>query len=632
MGRRAAVWHGDVLTGARNRIVRQPPDILLTTPESIEVMLTSARIEHSVLLGDVRSVVVDELHAFAGDDRGWHLLSLVERLRRVAGRDLQRLGLSATVGNPTALLDWFKGASEAPGQVVAPGLFPTTTTQATKDVVQDMSKAAKGAPAASATTVPAADVVLDYVGNLANAATVISRLHRGEKRLVFCDSRARVEQLAHLLREREVPTFVSHSSLSADERQQAEAAFANRRDAVIVSTSTLELGIDVGDLDRVIQIDAPSTVASFLQRLGRTGRRAGTERNCLFLATQESAFIQTTGLLELWKSGFVEPVLPPPLPYHILAQQLMALVLQEHGVGRHTWQAWFGALSAKMKVGDALTAIMDHMLETHLLHEDGGIVSFGAQGERNYGWRHFMELMTVFTSDPLICVRHGREDLGFVHPLTFAGPADRTPVLLLAGRAWAVRYVDWKRKVAHVEATDMSGRSQWLGGAAALHGELCRSARSVLSGTQPQVTLTTRASTVLSELRDSYAWAREDETSLVREGNGALRWWTFAGLRANIALRRALGDLSEDTARADNFSIRLVSTVDASQITQKLSQLELGHIDELMIVDSETVKDLKFSDCLPIGLATQLLRTRLSDRASVARCVSEPVRSTQVND
>ena len=112
-----------------------------------------------------------------------------------------------------------------------------------------------------------------------NAATVLAALHRGEKRLVFCDSRALVEKLGAALREREVTTFLSHASLSADERRRAEAAFADARDCVIVSTSTLELGIDVGDLDRVIQINAPATVASFLQRLGRTrvvvrGRRA----------------------------------------------------------------------------------------------------------------------------------------------------------------------------------------------------------------------------------------------------------------------------------------------------------------------------------------------------------------------
>ena len=123
------------------------------------------------------------------------------------------------------------------------------------------------------------EITIDYVGSMDNAATVISRLYRGDKRLVFAESRRSAEELAFLLRERDVRTFVSHSSLSADERRQSERAFAEAKDTVIVATSTLELGVDIGDLDRVIQIDAPRTVSSFLQRLGRTGRRPGTSRN-----------------------------------------------------------------------------------------------------------------------------------------------------------------------------------------------------------------------------------------------------------------------------------------------------------------------------------------------------------------
>lgn len=152
------------------------------------------------------------------------------------------------------------------------------------------------------------------VGSLQNAAIVISRLFRGEKRLVFCDSRSRVEEIGNELRSLGVSVFLSHSSLSVDERRTSEQAFAQSQDCVIVATSTLELGIDVGDLDRVIQIDAPWSVASFLQRLGRTGRRAGTFRNCLFLATSENALLRAGSLLELWASGYVESVTPPRSP------------------------------------------------------------------------------------------------------------------------------------------------------------------------------------------------------------------------------------------------------------------------------------------------------------------------------
>ena len=167
VGRRAAVWHGDVARTAKDRTLDDPPDCLLTTPESVEGMLISPSVPRS-LWANLRAVVVDEAHAFAGDDRGWHLLALVQRLQRLAGRDLQRLGLSATVGNPDEVLAWLSAGSDRPRRLVRP-------------------------PDESG---PVPDVTLDHVGSLDNAVRVVAALHRGEKRLVFCDSRSRVERVA----------------------------------------------------------------------------------------------------------------------------------------------------------------------------------------------------------------------------------------------------------------------------------------------------------------------------------------------------------------------------------------------------------------------------------------------------
>ena len=131
------------------------------------MMLVSANVDSTSLFSNLRLVIVDEIHAFAGDDRGWHLLSVLERISRIAGREIQRIGLSATVGNPEVLLDWIAGSCRGPRRVFRP----------------------------EASAASQAEVMLDYVGSLENAAVVISRLHRGEKRLVFVDSRAKAEKL-----------------------------------------------------------------------------------------------------------------------------------------------------------------------------------------------------------------------------------------------------------------------------------------------------------------------------------------------------------------------------------------------------------------------------------------------------
>ena len=166
VGRRAALWHGDVGAGARKRIQREPPDCVLTTPESLEVMLVSRNVDSRNLLGNVRAVIVDEIHAFAGDDRGWHLLSVLERVTHLVASDIQRIGLSATVGNPEALAGWLAGRSAA----------------------------AKGVALPPPGEKLAAEVTFDYVGSLTNAAVFISRVGRGEKRLVFVDRRSRLAE------------------------------------------------------------------------------------------------------------------------------------------------------------------------------------------------------------------------------------------------------------------------------------------------------------------------------------------------------------------------------------------------------------------------------------------------------
>src|SRR5262249_30080171 len=210
--RRSELWHGDIGAGLKKRILREPPDCLLTTPESLEVMLISPRIEGRALFAKLRVVIVDEVHAFASDDRGWHLLAVLSRVGRLCGREFERVGLSATVGNPEELLEWLAGMCEGPRQVCYP---PKTSA----------------APA---------EVTLDHVGSLRNAAVVISRLHRGEKRLAFVDSRSRAEQLGRELRSLGGTTFVTHSSLSQDERHRAEEAVAGPDDCVILAPSVLE--------------------------------------------------------------------------------------------------------------------------------------------------------------------------------------------------------------------------------------------------------------------------------------------------------------------------------------------------------------------------------------------------------
>ncbi|WP_431985602.1 DEAD/DEAH box helicase [Streptomyces griseoflavus] len=603
IGRSAALWHGDVTHSRRKRILRERPDVLLTTPESLEAMLVSAKVDHRAFFSGLRAIVVDEVHAFAGDDRGWHLLAVLERLERVAGRPVQRVGLSATVGNPDELLAWLQGAASG--------------RRAARVVAPHLREHAPKLP-------PPGDIQLDYVGSLANAATVIAALHRGEKRLVFCESRKQVEELGAALRAKGVTTFLSHASLSADERRRAEEAFAEARDCVIVSTSTLELGIDVGDLDRVVQIDAPNTVASFLQRLGRTGRRPGSLRNCLFLTTDDSGLLSAAALLLLWSRGWVEPVVPPPEPRHIAAQQVLALCLQEHRVGDRLWQEWWGGLGP---FGPSAEPIVRHLMELGYLDRDGELLFIGPEAEQRFGYRHFMDLTAVFTAAPEFTVLSGRTEIGTTDPVLLTDEVVGPRRLLLAGRSWQVTYIDWSRRRCFVEPVESGGRARWggVGPARASSYELTRAARDVLLGSTPPVGLTRRAESTLARVRDENAEVvHRDGTVIVRGGRDTnVRWWTWAGYRANATLVATLSTITDPLQRPTGTYVRLREDI----TPQDWKRATTDAVDHLCLpeVDPLALAGLKFSATLPRRLAAATLAARMADLEGAALSLREAV-------
>ena len=595
VGRRVGVWHGDISDSIKKRAVKDPPDLLLTTPESLEGMLISANDDKRNLLVDVGLIIVDELHAFCSDDRGWHVRCLIQRLQALAGRRIQVLGLTATVGNPKSLIDWM-----LPGQ-------PTTVIGEGHSGIE-------------------ADLTIDFVGSLENAATVISRLHAGEKRLVFCDSRAKTEELSALLRDFGVRTFVSHSSLSADERRQAEKAFSEEPNCVIVATSTLELGIDVGDLDRVIQIDAPSSVASFLQRMGRTGRRTGTMRNCLFLATDDEGLMIASAIVRLWREDFVEPINPPVMPWHLVAQQAIALILQNRGLERARLESQLTDIFFDL-ASNKISQIIGTMLSRSILWEDegiGGLVGLGETGEDEFGRRHFEAIVSTFNSPLLLTVLHGQRELGFVDPTCIRTGDESAPTLILAGRYWRVVTSDWKSRVVYVEPSENRGKASWLGSSRALRFELCQKIKALLIDRKVPAVLSNRAKNRLDNLSSSFAFLEVGKTTAEKTVAGnqpEWRWWTFAGGAANFLLAELMTLSGNKSIGHDNLSIRLAFP---PNVTEGMAlPVELTQQGEKRI--RQIGKDLKFSRCLEDADVAAVIKPRLLDWGGAASITAQAV-------
>ena len=594
LGYTVGVWHGDIADSKKNRMRKEPPHLLLTTPESLEGMLISTRTSGDELFKDLRALVIDEVHAFAGDDRGWHLLGVLQRLSAYAGRDVQRLGLSATVGNPEEIAAWLGRGSTRERLTVDP-------------------------PRGSATD---PEVTLDWVGTLENAAKVISMLHRGERRLVFCDSRIQTEKLSRELRARGITTHVSHSSLSADERRQTERAFAEGGPGVIVATSSLELGIDIGSLDRVIQIDAPYSVASFLQRMGRTGRRSGTVANMIYLAITDDGLLRAASILDMWKNGEVEPARAPSSPHHILAQQLMALVLEQPGIAVQNLIEAVAPFREAVEIDvEDLKALLEHLLAAGYLFRDGVRLGIGRAGESEFGGRNFLELVSVFTSPPVFKVMAHRKEIGQVHQSTFLNnaeneaskaPDDRRPmVILLAGRSWRVTSIDWIRRIAHVERFDMPGRTRWMSAGQPMSAMLAKAHQRILTGsTTASAHWSERASNALETLRMGFEFLDPSRPTLLHRDREA-ELWTFAGGHTNQYLTALLPHFGIPVSSTNGLRLKLDHNIPTETITEALHTIKTDQTEAPIDVNHKMLKTLKFNELLPPELLEKAARARL---------------------
>jgi ATP-dependent Lhr-like helicase len=521
---------------------------------------------------------------------------VLDRLEHLTGRPLQRVGLSATVGNPDHLMTWLQGPHA--------GVRPTELVAGSGGVA---------APSVVSAVAPLVDVTLDHVGGIAGAATVIAALHAGEKRLVFCETRRAAEALALELRERGVQTFVSHSSLSRDERRQSEQAFAEARDCVIVATSTLELGVDVGDLDRMIQIDAPRTVASFLQRLGRTGRRADTHRKALLLTTRPDSLLQAAGLLLLWSRGFVESITAPPQPLHIAAQQILAICLERRVTRSELLERW----GVHALAGGRAAELLARLESDGHLARDGAQVFVGPETERQFGRRHFLELLSVFTAAPEFTVNHGREELGTVDPFVLTRKVEGARVVVLAGRSWRVTHVDWRRHRCYVEEWDQGAPMRWSGDTPPLSFELCRAQRDVVLGIDPPVTLSRRAVEALASVREEHL-SHARPTPLVVHDDV---WWTWARARANATLIASLRSAVDPLQRVDNLRIRLRDGMSRAEFTDARRTV---HGLFPPGVSDAAIDGLKFSELLTDADAADPISARMTDEVGANTVLASP--------
>src|SRR5947199_259747 len=314
LGFAVEVRHGDTPAADRRRMAGRPPDLLITTPETLQAVLPGTRMRQH--LRHVKAVVVDEVHELAGNRRGVQLTVGLERLKEVRPDGFQRIGLSATVGNPEEI-SRFLGGSE-PVRIVQIPLSKDTRYKIEYpppgEEDQELARRLYTAPEAAARLALVSDLVEAH-----------------DSTLIFVNSRVNAEMLGSKFNMMDQKIMVHHGSLPKEERVRAEEAFKARQIKGLVCTSTLELGIDIGSVDLVVQYMSPRQVNSLVQRVGRSGHSLTRTSQGVLVSVSTEDLLESIGVIELAKEGRLEPTIIHHRALDVLAHQVAGLLMDSEG-------------------------------------------------------------------------------------------------------------------------------------------------------------------------------------------------------------------------------------------------------------------------------------------------------------
>lgn len=546
-------WHGDASQTQKRRLLKKPSGILQITPESLESLLINKHMEIPSLFGDLRFIVIDEIHSLLRGDRGLQTFCLIERLCRIAGCDPRRIGLSATIGNP-----------EDAGRFLSAGSHRKTIIpkfEGGKEVWRlSMEHFYNSAPQAdegktlSQKTPPMEEVSDPAPKNADPGIGYIFEHTMGRKCLIFTNSREECESVCQSLRQyceanHEPDRFlIHHGNLSASYRESAEEEMKDDDSQMSVcATATLELGIDIGKLERAFQIDAPFTVSGFLQRMGRTGRRGQPsemwfvmredhmEARALLPASIPWYLIQGIALVQLYiEERFVEPPRMDRLPYSLLYHQTMSTLASQGEMTPAELASRVLTLSCFSKITqDDYRLLLRHLIEIDHINrtENGGLI-VGLAGERvvnNY------KFYAVFQENVEYTVRSGSEQLG-----TIVKPAPVGDKIAIAGRVWVVEEVDHKRREVYCTLVKGNIPAYFGDVAGDIHTRILDRMYGVLSEDKEYSYLMPHAVCRLADARETFRKSLMSQRPLVPLGGKMWVLFPWLGSYAFLALERFL--------------------------------------------------------------------------------------------
>ncbi len=576
-------WHGDVAQSKKRKLLDRPEGILQITPESLESMLINRHNDICRLFGDLRYVVLDEVHTLTGTDRGNQIRCQLCRIESVIGKSPRRIGLSATVGNPDEVARWL---SEGTGRLTDVPIFDNEKIRwrlgmehfyiqnsAFSQTPDDSSDRSKDRAVLDAGYEYAYDCV------------------KGQKSLVFSNSREETEYVCATLRqiarkrgERDI-FLIHHGNLSAALREEAEHKMKDEdTHAVTCATVTMELGVDIGRLERVLQIDSPNSASSFLQRLGRSGRR-GQPPEMMFVFREEEplpnaplpelipwGLLQAIAIVQLYvEERFIEPPREKKEPYSLLFHQTLSTLASFGEMSAKELAEKMLALPPFVNISrEAYKVLLVSMLNADFLEmtEEKGLI-VGLAGERMLASFKFY---AVFSDSEDYTVRCESEEIGTI---TTAPPVgDR---FALAGRVWEVLEVDMPHKLIFVKSVEGKMEISWPGKYGEIHTRILERMKRVLEEDAVYPYLKDNARYRLEKARQTARNTGMLERATVHLGGFNYCMFPWLGTRSFRTLKRMLSLI------APEFSISGIESGGSYYITFRMEKGRVRELEERLV-------------------------------------------------
>lgn len=511
-------WHGDRSQTEKQRAIRHPQGVLQITPESLESLLMNHSGEAALMFKDLQFIIIDEIHAFMGTDRGLQLQCQLARINRLTNRNVRRIGLSATINNYEDAEKWLSAGTETPCSIIE-----SQEGKRKLDIAMQHFRFIKG-----------------NENNQQESQDLNNFLYqqaKGRKCLIFTASRAGVEEIVYSLRQCAKKAgetdifFAHHGSISGTLREEAEATLReSEQPTVVVATLTLELGIDLGSLERVIQVGPIHSCASFVQRLGRTGRR-GNKAIMRFATSNtilgESKFddipwdlIQNIAIFQLYiEEHWVEPFIVKPCPFSVLFHQILSALMQKELTPRELAKAIYTLPAFSNIERDDYMTLVRHLIDTGVIEKtEAGTLIPGLLGEKIASDYRFY---SVFADTLTIRV---------LYKQTVIGELDNYPevkeTIVLAGRQWQITEVDKEKRTVSVIPSHGKHKYYWETGGPGIDDKIAERMRRVLFEHTEYKYLYPKANEALAEARKVAAeYNLEQQFTIIDEHNILIHPW-----------------------------------------------------------------------------------------------------------